>query len=137
MCLDKQRHNHITPGNNLIPISIPFMDYSDHSCLDSLSLADCYIACGEGEYTRMDIRIKLLPGDVGVYLLAKTYPLLAQLWLCYTYPISKLVSCTCSAIPICPFLFQYNIIGLYSHVSTPNTEVHHVHNQIQLLLIPS
>ena len=27
-----------------------------------MSLADCYIACGEGEYTGTDIGIKLLPG---------------------------------------------------------------------------
>ena len=39
--------------------------------LDSLSLADFYIACGEGEYVKTDIGIKLLSA-VGVSLLSKT-----------------------------------------------------------------
>ena len=39
--------------------------------LDSFSLADCYITCGE---IRTDIGIKLLPA-VGVCLLSKTHSL--------------------------------------------------------------
>ena len=43
--------------------------------LDSLSLADCYIACREGEYYKDGYtKIKLLPA-VGVSLLSKTHSL--------------------------------------------------------------
>ena len=50
----------------LIPISIPFerlyyvYTFMTFLALDSLRLADCYLACGAGEYGGMDIGIKLL-----------------------------------------------------------------------------
>ena len=54
--------------------------HSDFSCCGhSLSLADCYIACDEGEYIYRDgYRDQIVTGlhcVVGVSLLSKTHPL--------------------------------------------------------------
>ena len=68
----------VTAGNNLIPISIPLQCscvglyifihvYSDITCFGQPQFS-CLLGCGDGEYTKTDIGIKLLLA-VGVSLL--------------------------------------------------------------------
>ena len=47
--------------------------YSDFTCFGQSQFSGL-LACGEGEYVRMDIGIKFLPA-VGVSLLSKTHSL--------------------------------------------------------------
>ena len=79
-----------------------------YRCLQFRSLANSIAYEGEG---RDGYRDQIVTCDVGVSLNSKTHPLFMKYskWHKHTVlhiPLSELVSCAFSTIPICPFLIQ-------------------------------
>ena len=102
------RHTHITGNNNLIPISIPLHVYATYDKGYGVScLKHNYSGKWQGQY-----RNQIVTCDVGVSLHSKTHPLfvkcavMAQVQTVRRIPVSKLVSCAFSPIPISPLSIQ-------------------------------